>query len=107
MPGPEDPSGEEELLVALYSRALGGGAVVKITNISRALGLPVSEGICMPAIAQAAWQNSAHKPVALLGRERGTGLLSEQPIVLPAVDDVPNYTTALSAHQVIRLLPTP
>jgi hypothetical protein len=82
-------------------------AVVKIFNISRALGLPVSEGICTPAAAEAMWLKSAHKPVAPLGRERGTGLLSEQPILLPTVDDVPNYTTALSAHHVRRLLPTP
>ncbi len=76
-------------------------------NISRALGLPLTESICAPATAQAMWQDSAHKPVALLGRERGTGLLIEQPIVLPAVDDVDNYTNALSAHQVRRHLPTP
>ncbi len=80
---------------------------MKIFTISRALGLPVSEGICASAAAQAMWHKSAHKPVALLGRERGTGLLNEQPIVRPTVDDVPNYTTALSAHQVRRLLPTP
>lgn len=80
---------------------------MKIFNISRALGLPVSEGICTSAHAQAMWQKSAHKPVALLGRERGTGLLIEQPSLRPTADDVPNYTTALSAHQVRRLLPTP
>ena len=80
---------------------------MKIFNISRALGLPVSEHLCMPASAQAVWQNSARKSAALLGRERGTGLFIEQPIALPTVDDVPNYTTALSAHQVRRLLPTP
>ena len=81
---------------------------MKIFNISRALGLPVSEGLCMSAAAQAQWQKSAHRPVVLLGRERGTGLLSEQPIVaLPVIDGVHNYTIALSAHQVRRLLPTP
>ena len=85
---------------------------MKIFSISRALGLPVSEGLCTPASAQAMWQQSAHKPVALLGRERGTALRgtelgSEQPIALPVIDDVDNYTNALSAHQVRRLLPTP
>jgi hypothetical protein len=90
---------------------------VKIFSISRALGLPLTEGICTSASAQAMWHTSAHKPVALLGRERGTalrgtaltvsGLGSEQPIALPAIDDVDNYTNALSAHQVRRLLPTP
>jgi hypothetical protein len=97
-------------------------SLVKNFNISRALGLPVSEGLCTPASAQAMWQHSAHKPVALLGRERGTALRgtelgstalrgtelgSEQPIALPVIDDVDNYTNALSAHQVRRLLPTP
>jgi hypothetical protein len=87
-------------------------AVVKLFTTSRALGLPVSEGICASAAAQAMWHKSAHKPVALLGRERGTALRgialgSEQPIVLPLVDDVDNYTNAPSAHQVRRLLPTP
>jgi hypothetical protein len=81
--------------------------VKKILSIECALGLPLSEHLCMPANAQAVWQKSALKPVALLGRERGTGLFIEQPIVLPTADDVPNYTTALSAHQVRRLLPTP
>jgi len=81
--------------------------VNKILSIECTLGLPVSEHLCMPASAQAVWQNSAHKPVALLGRERGTGLFIEQPIVRPTADDVPNYTNALSAHQVRRLLPTP
>jgi hypothetical protein len=80
---------------------------VKIFSISRALRLPVSEGICTSASAQAMWQKSAHKPVALLGNERGIRLLDEQPILLPTVEDVPNYTTALSARQVRRLLPTP
>jgi hypothetical protein len=80
---------------------------VKILSISRALGLPVSEGICTSASTQAMWQQSAHKPVALLGNERGTGLLDEQPILLPTVEDVPNYTTALSARHVRRFLPTP
>jgi hypothetical protein len=78
-----------------------------ILNTKSALGLPVSEHLCMPASAQAIWQKSALKSVALLGRERGTGLFNEQPIVRPTADDVPNYTTALSAHQVRRLLPTP
>lgn len=81
--------------------------VVKIFNISLTLGLRVSEGLCAPGSAQAMWQQSAHKPVAFLGRERGTALRSEQPVLLPTVDDVPNYTNALSAHQVRRLLPTP
>lgn len=76
-------------------------------NIECTLGLPVSEHLCMPASAQAVWQKSARKSVALLGRERGTGLFIEQPIVRPTTDDVPNYTNALSAHQVRRLLPTP
>jgi hypothetical protein len=90
---------------------------VKIFSISRALGLPLTEGICTSASAQAMWHTSAHKPVALLGRERGTALRgtalpaaelgSEQPIALPVIDDVDNYTNALSAHQVRRLLPTP
>ncbi|PWK83142.1 hypothetical protein C8D88_11123 [Lentzea atacamensis] len=79
----------------------------KIQSIECALGLPLSEHLCMPANAQAVWQKSALKPMALLGRERGTGLFIEQPIVRPTADDVPNYTTALSAHQVRRLLPTP
>lgn len=78
-----------------------------ILNTKSALGLPVSEHLCMPASAQAVWQKTARKSVALLGRERGTGLFIEQPIALPTVDDVPNYTNALSAHQVRRLLPTP
>ncbi|MFD5831757.1 hypothetical protein [Lentzea sp. NPDC060358] len=77
---------------------------MKIFSISRALGLPLTEGICTSTSAQAMWQKSAHRPVAPLGRERGTDLLVEQPIVLPAVED--NYTNALSAHQVRRLLPT-
>jgi len=81
--------------------------VKKILSIECALGLPLSEHLCMPASTQAVWQKSARKPVALLGRERGTGLFSDQPIVRPTVDDIPNYTTALSAHQVRRLLPTP
>jgi hypothetical protein len=81
--------------------------VKKMLSIECTLGLPVSEHLCMPASAQAVWQKSALKPVASLGRERGTGLFIEQPIVRPTVDDVPNYTTALSAHQVRRLLPTP
>ena len=91
---------------------------MKIFSISRALGLPLTEGICTSASAQAMWHTSAHKPVALLGRERGTALRgttaltvaelgSEQPIALPVIDDVDNYTNALSAHQVRRLLPTP
>ncbi|MFI6098276.1 hypothetical protein ACIA8G_22185 [Lentzea sp. NPDC051213] len=84
---------------------------MKKTNISRALGLPASEGFCTPASAQAMWQHSAHrsalKSVALKGRERGTSLLDEQPILVPVANDVPNYTTALSAHHVRRLLPTP
>ena len=78
-----------------------------ILNTKSALGLPVSEHLCMHASAQAVWQKSARKSAALLGRERGTGLFIEQPIVVPTVDDVPNYTNALSAHQVRRLLPTP
>lgn len=88
-------------------------AVVKLTMTSRALGLPVSEGFCASADAQALWQESALKPVAPQARERATGLRgtalrSEQPIVaLPVTDDVHNYTNALSAHQVRRLLPTP
>jgi hypothetical protein len=87
-------------------------AVVKLINTSRSLGLPVSEGLCASAAAQAMWHKSALKPVALLGRERGTALRgtelgSEQPIVLPVIDAVHNYTNALSAHQVRRLLPTP
>ncbi|MET9633423.1 hypothetical protein ABZX92_38780 [Lentzea sp. NPDC006480] len=90
---------------------------MKLNMTSRALGLLVSEGFCTPASAPAMWQQSALKPVALLGRERGTALggialrgselASEQPIALPIVDDVHNYTNALSAHQVRRLLPTP
>jgi hypothetical protein len=90
-------------------------AVVKLLTTSRALGLPLTEGLCTSAAAQAMWHKSAHKPVALLGRERGTALrgialrgtelTSEQPIVLPVVDD--NYTNAPAAHQVRRLLPTP
>ncbi|MFJ5990928.1 hypothetical protein [Lentzea sp. NPDC092896] len=90
---------------------------MKIFSISRALGLPLTEGICTSASAQAMWHTSAHKPVALLGRERGTALRgtaltvselgSEQSIALPVIDDVDNYTNALSAHQVRRLLPTP
>ena len=85
---------------------------MKLFNTSRALGLPVSEGLCTPAAAQVMWQQSALKPVASLGRERGTALrgtalASEQPIALPVIDDVHNYTTAPSAHQVRRLLPTP
>ncbi|MGW4214850.1 hypothetical protein ACWEIJ_43195 [Lentzea sp. NPDC004789] len=90
---------------------------MKLFTTSRALGLPVSEGLCTSAAAQAMWQKSALKPVALLGRERGTALRgtalrgialgSEQPIVLPVIDDVHNYTNAPSAHQVRRLLPTP
>ena len=79
----------------------------KILSIESTLGLPVSERLCMPTPALTVWQNSAHKSAALLGRERGTGLFNEQPIVRPTSDDVPNYTTALSAHQVRRLLPTP
>lgn len=93
-------------------------AVVKLFMTSRALGLPMSEGLCTSATAQASWQQSALKPVALLTRERATGLRgtalggsalrSEQPIVaLPVIDGVHNYTNALSAHQVRRLLPTP
>ncbi|USX49022.1 hypothetical protein [Lentzea sp. HUAS12] len=80
---------------------------------SRALGLPVSEGFCASARAQAMWQESALKPAAPQTRERATGLRgtalrSEQPIVaLPVIDGVHNYTNALSAHQVRRLLPTP
>ncbi|KOV78126.1 hypothetical protein ADL03_40660 [Nocardia sp. NRRL S-836] len=81
--------------------------VVKIFSISRALGLPVSEHFCAPATAPAMWQHSARKSAELLGRERVTGLLVEQPALRPTVDDVPNYTNALSAHQVRRLLPTP
>jgi hypothetical protein len=81
--------------------------VKKMLSIECTLGLPVSERLCMPANAHAVWQKSALKSAALLGRERGTGLFSEQPIVRPTVDDIPNYTTALSAHQVRRLLPTP
>lgn len=92
---------------------------MKLSTTSRALGLPLTEGLCTSAAAQAMWHKSAHKPVALLGRERGTALrgialrgialrgtelTSEQPIVLPVVDD--NYTNAPSAHQVRRLLPT-
>ncbi|SER78782.1 hypothetical protein SAMN05216188_115191 [Lentzea xinjiangensis] len=80
---------------------------MKIFTISRALALPMPEGICTSAAAQTVWQKSAHRPVALLGRECGTGLFIEQPRLRPAVDDVPNYTNALSAHQVRRLLPTP
>ena len=86
---------------------------MKIFSISRALGLPLTEGICTSASAQAMWHTSAHKPVALLGRERGTALRgttelgNEQPIALPVIDDVDNYTNVLSAHQVRRLLPTP
>lgn len=79
---------------------------MKIFSISRALCLPLTGGLCTSASAQAMWQKSAHRPVASLGRERGTGLLVEQPIVLPAVDDVDNYTNAPSAHEVRRLLPT-
>ncbi len=79
----------------------------KMLIIEATLGTSVSEHLCMSTAAPASWQNPAHKPVALLGRERGTGLFSEQPIVRPTTDDVPNYTTALSAHQVRRLLPTP
>ncbi|SDG27013.1 hypothetical protein SAMN05216553_106499 [Lentzea fradiae] len=79
---------------------------MKIFSISRALGLPVTEGLCASASTQAMWHKSALLPVAPVGRERGTGLLAEQPILLPAVDDVDNYTNALSAHQVRRLLPT-
>ncbi len=85
---------------------------MKIFNISRALGLPVSEGICTPASAPAMWQQSAHKSgvkAGVLGRERTTGLLIERP-ELVSVDGAPtndNYTNALSAHQVRRLLPTP
>lgn len=85
--------------------------------IQATLGTSVSEHLCMPTAAPASWQNSAHKPVALLGRERGTGLFStalrgielrsEQPTALPVIDAVDNYTNALSAHQVRRLLPTP
>jgi hypothetical protein len=93
-------------------------AVVKLNMTSRALGLPVSEGFCTSANAQALWQESALKPVAPQTRERATGLRgtslrSEQPIVaqpivaLPVIDGVHNYTNALSAHQVRRLLPTP
>ncbi|HEX7303029.1 hypothetical protein [Lentzea sp.] len=80
---------------------------MKIFSISRALGLPLTEGFCTSTSAQAMWQKSAHRPVAPLGRERGTDLLIEQPVVLPAVGDVDNYTNALSAHHVRRLLPTP
>lgn len=80
---------------------------MKISTISLALGLPVSEGLCTSEAAQAMWQQCAHKPVAFLGRERGTALRSALPILVPTVDDVPNYTNALSAHQVRRLLPTP
>ncbi|MCX2950797.1 hypothetical protein [Lentzea sp. NEAU-D7] len=90
---------------------------MKIFSISRALGLPLTGGFCTSASAQAMWHTSAHKPVALLGRERGTALRgtalagaevrTEQPIALPVIDDVDNYTNALSAHQVRRLLPTP
>ncbi|WP_434450292.1 hypothetical protein [Lentzea sp. E54] len=89
---------------------------MKIFSISRALGLPLTEGLCTSASTQAMWHKSAHKPVALLGRERGTALRctvmggelrNEQPIALPVIDDVDNYTNALSAHQVRRLLPTP
>lgn len=80
---------------------------MKIVKISRALGLPVSEGFCTPNSAPAMWQQSAHSPAGLLGRERGIALRSAQPKLVPTVDDVPNYTTALSAHQVRRLLPTP
>ncbi|MDT7785939.1 MAG: hypothetical protein QOF58_4358, partial [Pseudonocardiales bacterium] len=78
---------------------------MKLNLTSFALGLPVSEGLCTPASAQAMWQQSALKPVALLGRERGTALFgtalrgselgSEQPIALPAIDAVHNYTNAL------------
>ena len=80
---------------------------MKIFSISRALGLPVSEHLCVPAAAPAMWQKSARKSAELLGRERVTGLLVEQPALRPTVDDVSNYTNALSAHQVRRLLPTP
>ncbi|HUQ54748.1 hypothetical protein [Lentzea sp.] len=80
---------------------------MKIFSISRALGLPLTGGICTSASAPAVWQKSAHMPVAPLGRERVTALLIEQPAALPTVDDVDNYTNALSAHQVRRLLPTP
>ncbi|WP_189160470.1 hypothetical protein [Lentzea pudingi] len=92
---------------------------MKLFMTSRALGLPMSEGLCASATARASWQQSALKPVALLTRERATGLRgtaiggselrSEQPIVvaLPVIDAVHNYTNALSAHQVRRLLPTP
>ncbi|MEU7482046.1 hypothetical protein AB0A63_39170 [Lentzea sp. NPDC042327] len=80
---------------------------MKKFEISRALGLPVTEHFCAPATAPAMWQKSAHRSAELLGRERATGLLVEQPVLRPTVDDVPNYTNALSAHQVRRLLPTP
>ncbi|WP_154697191.1 hypothetical protein [Lentzea guizhouensis] len=86
---------------------------MKLNLTSRALGLPVSEGLCASATALAMWQDSALKPVAPQARERVTGLRgtvlrSEQPIfALPVIDAVHNYTNALSAHQVRRLLPTP
>ncbi|WP_143022734.1 hypothetical protein [Lentzea jiangxiensis] len=91
---------------------------MKLFMTSRALGLPVSEGFCASADAQAMWQQSALEPVALPTRERATGLRatalgggelrSEQPIVaLPVIDAVHNYTNAPSAHQVRRFLPTP
>ncbi|WP_196778021.1 hypothetical protein [Lentzea aerocolonigenes] len=80
--------------------------------IQATLGTSVSERLCTPAFTSAMWQQSALKPVAPLGRERGTALRgielgSEQPVALPVIDDVHNYTNALSAHQVRRLLPTP
>ncbi|MGI5502686.1 hypothetical protein [Lentzea sp. CA-135723] len=91
---------------------------MKLSLTSRALGLPLTEGLCTSASAQAMWQSSALKPVGFEGRERGTALRggsalagaelrNEQPIALPVIDDVHNYTNALSAHQVRRLLPTP
>ncbi|WP_394613636.1 hypothetical protein JNUCC0626_27405 [Lentzea sp. JNUCC 0626] len=91
---------------------------MKLSLTSRALGLPLTEGLCTSAAAQAMWQSSVRKPVGFKGRERGTALRggsaligaelrNEQPTVLPVIDAVHNYTNALSAHQVRRLLPTP
>ena len=64
-------------------------------NTSCALGLPVSENLCAPASAQAVWQKSARKSVALLGRERGTGLFIEQPITRVIPDSTLRAVTGM------------
>jgi hypothetical protein len=66
-------------------------AIVKNINTSRALGYLVSEGLCMPAGAQAQW----HKSALIQERDRG-------PVLVPTADVPNNNTTALSAQHVRR-----